>query len=116
MALYLLIIFVSLITGYGILDSGNIVFEPYKLFNMPKEFTINYQTNSIVRMCPFFLGVLFSVIINDQKFVENDKKNKLLNLISNNKMAQLITHLIGLGVMIAMSLIIIPYLKLVEPL
>ena len=97
-------------TGYAILDSSNIIFEPYKLFNMPKDFTINYQANSIVRMCPFFLGILFSLTINDYKTSEDSKKGKFLTLVKTNKIAQLITHLIGLSVMVSMYLIIIPYL------
>lgn len=109
-ALIILLIFVSIMTGYAILDSSNIIFEPYKLFNMPKDFTINYQANSIVRMCPFFLGILFSLTINDYKTNEDSKKGKFLTLVKTNKIAQLITHLIGLSVMVSMYLIIIPYL------
>ena len=40
------------------------MFEPYKLFNMSKEFTINYETNTLVRMGPYFLGFLFGIFIN----------------------------------------------------
>lgn len=83
---------------------------------MPKEFTINYQTNTIVRISPYFLGILFSLIMSDYKSSEDDKKNRLLKLIAGNKVVQLVTHLIGLGVMVAMSFIIMPYLEIVGPL
>lgn len=55
----------SLFVSYAILDSQNILYEPYKLFNMHKEFTINYQTNALVRMAPYFIGILFGLFVNE---------------------------------------------------
>ena len=35
--------------GYAILEDQDIVYEPYKLFNQPKQVTINYQTSLVLR-------------------------------------------------------------------
>lgn len=32
---------------------------------MHKEFTINYQTNALVRMAPYFIGILFGLFVNE---------------------------------------------------
>lgn len=58
-----LLILTSLVVSYAILDDEGIVFQPYKLFNQPKEFTINYQASTVVRIAPYFLGVIFGLIL-----------------------------------------------------
>jgi hypothetical protein len=58
-----LLIFTSLIVGFTILDVQGIVFEPYKIFNMPKEYVINYQTSTLVRAAPFFFGLLVGLMV-----------------------------------------------------
>ena len=58
---------ISLLVSYAILDSQSILFEPYKLFNMAKEFTVNYQTNAIVRACPYALGFILGVFVNERQ-------------------------------------------------
>lgn len=60
-ALLLAAVAASALFSYGLLYSQNVLFEPYKLFNMPKEFTINYQTNTLVRMGAYTLGLLLGL-------------------------------------------------------
>ena len=59
-----MVVLTSAIVSVAILDSQGILFEPYKLFNMSKDFTVNYQTNAIVRMCPYFLGLFAGLFIS----------------------------------------------------
>jgi hypothetical protein len=54
---------VSLVVGFSILDGQGILFEPTKLFNMQKEYTIGYQTNTVVRAAAFFLGVIYGFFV-----------------------------------------------------
>ena len=60
-----MLIFTSLIVGYAILSDKNIIFEPYKLFNMSKDFTISYQSNAIVRAAPYYLGLIFGLLVSE---------------------------------------------------
>lgn len=63
-AIFTLAAVISIIGAYAILDSQNILFEPYKLFNMAKEYTINYQTNTVVRIMPYALGFMLGLFVN----------------------------------------------------
>jgi hypothetical protein len=54
---------ISMIIGFAILSDQGIIFEPTKIFNMQKEYTINYQTNTLVRAGPFYLGLLFGFFV-----------------------------------------------------
>lgn len=65
-SLFALTIFISIIVAFAVLESENILFEPYKLFNMAKEFTVNYQTSSLVRMSPYIIGVVFGLFVNER--------------------------------------------------
>lgn len=64
--LFSLTVVISWIVSYAILESQNILFEPYKLFNMAKEFTVNYQTNSIVRLAPYAIGFMLGLFVNER--------------------------------------------------
>lgn len=65
-SLFSLTIVISWIVSYAILESQNILFEPYKLFNMAKEFTVNYQTNAIVRVAPYAIGFMLGLFVNER--------------------------------------------------
>lgn len=62
--LFSLIIFTSIIVAYAVLDNQSVVFEPYKIFNMSSEYSINYQASTIIRMSPFFIGILFGLFVS----------------------------------------------------
>jgi hypothetical protein len=116
--LFTLIIFTSLIIAYAILKDQGILFEPYKIFNMAQQFTINYQTNSLVRLSPYFLGLMFGLFINEGlEKTEGDERppeHKIAKSIRRNPNIQMIMHIVGLSLMIATYLLIIPYLPLAE--
>ena len=52
-----------MLSSYAILDNQNIIFMPTKLMNGQKEYALNYQTNSFVRMGAFFFGLSFGLMI-----------------------------------------------------
>lgn len=62
-ALFSGLIFLSMIISIAILDSENISFEPYKLMNGRKQFVIDYQANTFVRMGAFFFGLMFGLFM-----------------------------------------------------
>lgn len=61
--LFALIIANSMLDSYAILDSHKVIYEPAKLMNGQKEFVLNYQTNTFVRMGAYFYGLLFGLFI-----------------------------------------------------
>lgn len=116
-ALFGLLIITSMFAGYAVLESQSVLFEPYKLFNMSRDFTINYQTNAIVRIWPYFIGFIFGLIINEsiEKEGHEERENRgFVKLIRRNEKIQLGLHFAGFGLMLAMYLLIIPYLKVAE--
>lgn len=62
-ALMLIVCFISMTISYAILDDQGIIFEPTKIFNMQKEYTINYQTNTFVRAGAFYFGSIFGFMV-----------------------------------------------------
>lgn len=65
-SIFTMAIVISMIASYAILESQNILFEPYKLFNMAKEFTVSYQTNTLVRIMPYAIGFMLGLFINER--------------------------------------------------
>jgi hypothetical protein len=84
---------------------------------MSRDFTINYQANTIIRMSPYFIGFLFGLLINEgmekDGHEDKDKDHALAKAIRRSGNLQTVLHLIGLGLMIAMYTLVVPYLPLV---
>ena len=57
---------ISKVFALAILESDNIVFEPYKLFNQSLEYTVNYQTNALVRAAPYIMGFMMGLLVNEK--------------------------------------------------
>jgi hypothetical protein len=116
-ALFALVITISIVVGFAVLDSENVVFEPYKIFNQSADFNINYQANAIVRMWPYFLGFLFGLKVSEgqEKDAENESEHALAKAVRRNHKLQLAMQGVGCALMLAMWLLIIPYLPTVAP-
>lgn len=79
---------------------------------MGAEFNINYQANAIVRMWPYFIGFLFGLFVNEgmEKDGERENEHTLAKAVRRSNKLQLLLHAVGFGLMLAMWLLIIPYL------
>jgi hypothetical protein len=84
---------------------------------MGAEFNINYQANSIVRMWPYFVGFLFALLINDgnEKDAEHEQEHYLAKSVRRSEKLQILLHFAGFALMLAMWLLIIPYLPVAAP-
>ena len=117
-ALFALVIIISKIFAIAILESDNIVFEPYKLFNQSLEYTVNYQTNAIVRAAAYVMGFMVGIRVNENmEKIEsgNGEDLKAVNAIRRSSKIQGIMHLVGFALMLLTYLLIIPHLSVVEP-
>ena len=113
-----LVVLTSIVVAVAILDSQSIIFEPYKLFNMSKDFTINYQTNAIVRMAPYFLGVMAGLLISEgteKEDSEEQKEHRLVTKVRRSTNLQFWMHVLGAVLMLSMLLPIIGFLEIAAP-
>lgn len=62
-ALFSLVVFLSVVCSYAILDSEKIMYEPAKLLNGDVNYTYNYQPNTFVRMGAYFFGLMYGLFI-----------------------------------------------------
>jgi hypothetical protein len=58
-----LVCFISMIISFAILSDQGVIFEPTKIFNQQKEYSVNYQTNTFVRAGAFYFGLIFAFMI-----------------------------------------------------
>jgi len=86
---------------------------------MSREFTINYQTNTLVRIAPYTVGLLLGLFTSERKERQengnNQNERKLVKMIRNSIGFQMALHLLGLAVMVLNYLLIIPYLPVAAP-
>ena len=85
---------------------------------MAKEFTVNYQTNAIVRMAPYAFGFMLALFVNES--IEkseggSDNNYKIVNTIRSNEKIQILLHFGGFALMLLTYLLIIPYLAIAKP-
>ncbi len=117
--LFVVGILISIVFSYGILQDMNIVFQPYKLFNMGREYTINYQTNAMVRIAPYTIGIIIGLFASQNKETHDsgqiENQNVVIRVIRKNHKVQIILHLIGFALMLLSYLLIIPYLQHAHP-
>lgn len=107
-----LVCLISMVISFAILSDQSVVFEPIKLFNQSKEFSLNYQTNTFVRGGSFYLGLMFGFfIIEGLEKVEGKARTpeyKIAKKIRKSKMIANFLNIFGIAVMITiMSLIAI---------
>lgn len=115
--LFGLVMLISIVVGFAVLQSQNVLFEPYKIFNAGAEYNINYQANAIVRMWPYFMGFLFGLLVSEgqEKNSEQDGEHALAKIVRKSGKVQLVMQAAGCGLMLAMWLLIIPYLPVAAP-
>ena len=85
---------------------------------MGADFNINYQANAIVRMWPYFLGLILSLIANEGNEKEGDNESNehaLAKTVRRNHTLQLGMQGSGCALMLSMWLLIIPYLPVAAP-
>ena len=112
-SLMVLVLLTSIFASFAILDSENIFFEPTKLMNASKEYVINYQGNSFVRMGAFFFGLLIGLIAIEGLEKLDDGKTfeyKLAKNVKRSNSIQYIMQFVGLFLIVLTYLLIIPYL------
>lgn len=116
--LFTLIIFLSMIASVAILDSHSITYQPYKLTTGQREYALNYQPNTFVRMGAFFFGLMFGFfMIEGLEKVESENesgKNIEANIAKNVRRTgavQIGLQVIGFALMLTNYLLIIPYLS-----
>lgn len=100
--LFGLLILVSILASYSILDNQNIIFMPTKLMNGQKEYALNYQTNSFVRMGAFFFGLFLGLFIIEGLGKGSDKpfEESLSKRVRSSSKLQYFLHFFGLALMI----------------
>ena len=104
-ALFGLIIFTSIMISYAILSDEKIIFMPTKLMNAQKEYVLNYQSNSFVRMGSFFFGLFIGLFILEGFGRENaaNFEEKVAKAIRKSTKIEHILHFLGF------SLVVISY-------
>ncbi len=99
-----LVCFISMIISFAILSDQGVIFEPTKIFNQQKEYSVNYQTNTFVRAGAFYFGLIFAfMIIEGLEKVQGKSRTaeyKLAKKVRKSKMAQNILYGLGASIMI----------------
>lgn len=99
-----LICVISMVISFAVLSDQGILFEPTKIFNQQREYSVNYQTNTFVRAGPFYLGLIFGfLIIEGLEKVDGKTRTteyKIAKKLRKSKMAQNLLHVFGIAIMI----------------
>lgn len=111
--LFSLLIILSLVSSYAILDSQNIVYEPAKLLNGDIHYALGYQPSTWVRLGAFVLGVAFGFFLTEG-LEKSDKtrssESNIAKIVRRSPLIQIVLQIVGLVTMAITYFIIAKYL------